>query len=497
MTKENQILTNLRVTDVTQAKSVMKSKSDLSNRLFDKIKLEGILAKQSLFPGVIFRNCEINNCDLSRSDFEGARFENCKLTNVSFKNTDIRSTSFGSCEILECNFSDAFISDSVFQNCNIISTVFNHSNILKSKFIDTNMIGITNIQSTLLHNDFFHVSFDGVRFGDCTALYSYFEECSYIKFAINVDSLGLSFGITASDINTIELIFLGNTEKKPSGFNIEDHIVKQFEIRQWPLQTIIAMLNFHLLSPMDSWPKIFNIFKHQIKIGAGAKIDDALFVIKLMRHMMKKRELPFLTIIICKDILIEIKETLRKKEDVHDNAVLEQLETDLHSIFLIMEENLHAVLNELSLFKNSEKFNCDMVFFQKPSIDIEGYFLDLLAFANINDSLISFSPAVEGSWIKPFQTTASCLSILLISLYLVEGCIIKITSIRARAEVLVNSNLPVGYIEEAARPKQDIPPEIRAGILALYESYSKKNLKQVDKHTGVSQKNIQEIIINR
>src|SRR4051812_3051884 len=97
------------------------SNADIGHRLFEGVNLSRLVARQSIFPGAIFRKCTIEHCDFSRSDFEGVRFEKCKIVECSFEHCDIRSTLFADCDVINCNFTGAYFSDNLFKGGSLIT----------------------------------------------------------------------------------------------------------------------------------------------------------------------------------------------------------------------------------------------------------------------------------------------------------------------------------------------------------------------------------------
>lgn len=489
---------SLRVVSIEQVEQHLKSRSDISNRLFDGVEIADMKAVQSLLPGVIFRDCIISNCDFSRSDFEGVRFERCLLNNVSFKYADIRSTCFGYCKIKNCDFSESFISDVVFQRTIVYSCKFDGSSILKSKFLESRILKSSNIRATILHSEFCNTKLSKINFGNCTSLYLFFDKCKFREFSINIDSLGLSYGIEIEDIQKINLIFLGGSEKKPDNFNIKEHIVDQYMMRKWYLQAMISNLNFKITPTISSWIAIFEVFKGQVDNGSGAKIDDAIFVSNIMKWAFKKKELPFLSVVFCREIVNKMDEAISKHKSIHDLDFLKLIENNLHMMFLDMRKEISKISNSFESFDKNETVHCEMFFFEKPELNVETYFMELVGDSGMHsrEVRIEFYDALEGSWIKPFKTTASCLAMILVSLYLVEGCIIKLTSIKARTNVLLLDGLPVSYIEEASSPKQEIPDYLAYGMKSIYKNSFKERSYLSGSKSGITQKNISGLKIN-
>src|SRR4051794_33530854 len=258
--------------------SLFVSKADIGHRIFADIELSELVARQSIFPGVIFRGCEITRCDFSRSDFEGVRFEKCKITESSFENCDIRSTLFADCDIENCNFNGVYFSDNIVKGGRLRFTSFDQATMTENQFNSVRISGISNARSTMLHNDFLHSELDDTKLGDCTVLYSYFQDCSFTRFGINADSLGLSFGLTLKDLQTADLIFLGRDEQKPIDSELVDQLIAEFEARQWGLHSIIVRLNFRRIDPLTGWSLLFRYLKNSILTG-GTRLDDVSFIL--------------------------------------------------------------------------------------------------------------------------------------------------------------------------------------------------------------------------
>ena len=458
---------SLTVTALADAHTVLRSTADVSHHHFENLDLERVQAVQSLFSGVVFRRCTIRQCDFERSDFEGARFEQCNIYATNWNHTDIRSTMFVECDISDSTFNYAHVTDNIFLRCIISSTSFSASTLMGNVFNNTTLKDVSNTKATILHTDFNNSVFDGVALADCTALFSIFEACVFKRFIINVDALGLTFGLNLDDLANIKLIFLGKEQMWPDAIDAGAAVIQSFEARRWPLHLAFARLCYSDLPRADAWRSIFDVMSNQIALRHGITIDEAQFVSRVAKRLAEGKRLPFAAVIYGYDRLNRL--SFDGTDPSAERRAADLLLSDLSLLLARMHDSLVAGSVQLRGIPSAEAVVAEFTFGEQPSVE-PGPYLASIAVIN-GPASARLLPGRVGSWIQPLQLTGEAVVTVFATLYLLEGCIIQLTRIRARAAVLFSRKVPALYLESANSPKQEMPPILSKFLRSLYASY--------------------------
>jgi len=397
--------TPIVIRSAEDASQTLKSRSDLSYRLFEKLELHGNVARQSIFPGALFRNCVLRDCDFSRSDFEGTRFEKCEFENVSFEDADIRSTRFADCLLRNCSFvgsyfSRNFILASVVEYCQ-----FDRATLLNNEFKDSSLRNISNQVSTILHSDFVNTSFSNVSLANCTCLYSYFENCNFDQFETNADAVGLSFGLPESALATTKLVFLGRSEQAPPPDTVVDNLLQEFCSRGWNLHTLLTELNFGRAQPVKAWLDIFDFFIAEARSQRVIKSDDTAFVLRVASKLAQRGALPMFSAIAAYDRTA--KEEVAFEGDVLTSRSLADIRVGLSSLLTFMETEFLAGTASVGGIPVDEILKTEFVFEEKPVSPTVECLESITKAILPTHQAIAYISARSGSWIEVLQMTSA------------------------------------------------------------------------------------------
>jgi uncharacterized protein YjbI with pentapeptide repeats len=477
---------------VETLQALFKSNSDIGHRIFADATLESAVARQSIFPGAIFRGCEIVQCDFSRSDFEGVRFEKCRIDRTSFEYCDIRSTTFASCEIVDCSFEGAYFSDNIIKDGVLKACNFNHATMTSNQFVSTRLISLTNKRATMLHNDWVSSFLEDMKLGDCTSLYNYFESCRFAQFRINADALGLSFGLSADDLLGTDLIFLGREEQKPFDADLVDQLIAEFESRLWQLNAIVTKLNFGRVSPLAGWSMLFGFLNKSILEG-NTRLDDVTFVLHVAEHLASEAQLPFFAVVSAHDSLADA--VPNQAGATTEARALHRLRSGLASLVGSMQERFLEGGASLWELGAEEQVTVELVFQKKPEVH-PGEYIELLVRHVIDaPTPVKFLGGRPGSWYEIIQTTVLTVLALYTVLFLLEGALIRLLLIRARLAQLASPKLPRKFIEKANDPRQTLPRDLVKIIGPLFNAISNGSIPLPGRKLGLSAKNLQEIFV--
>ena len=469
---------HLEIKSEVEANEALTSRADVGYTIFDNIDISGIVARQSLFPGAIFRGCTITDCDFSRSDFESVRFEGCSIKNTSFELCDIRSCKFVNCEIYGGSMQSAVFSDNKIKNSKFIAIDFSEASLLRCEFDHVLLKECINQGSSWLHTKFKQCELNSFSLSNCTASYSMFNACKYNGFKLNSDALGLSFGIAISDIEKIDFAFLGMDHLKTSNLSIDDFL-NQYNERGWHLHYLMTLVSFGEQSNLSIWIKVFDLVKNQITVSDTAKRDDVEYLFSVANELCKNDQFPFAAAIYAFDIY----------SDLHNDDELLDRDSELiasirrHSLSLVstMNDRFVQAVQPLLEEHQNDVLQVEVVLQEKQAVDLLQYFDEIVLQPQNRQEMPDLISTRPGSWVETIQITLGSLFAFYISLFLIEGCLVRITMIKARSDKLLSKRLPKKFLDAANSPEHEIPANYLNMLKDIYLSnvseYRDKNFK--------------------
>ena len=475
------------------AEKILQSRADLSYQFFDGVEIQNVVARQSLFHGVLFRNCMISDADFSRSDFEGARFENCYLKNVSFETADIRSTKFAKTKLRTCPVRSAVCSDNLFSDCLLEDCDFEDAAVQRTTFHGCTIKGSKNRRSTWLQSTFGASSLIGFSFSDCTSSYSIFEDCSFEDVTINADAIGISFGLTEANLNELKFGFLGQSYGAGVSPGL-DEFFKQYRDRKWLFHAHMLALNFKPAVRLQALIGLIDELSDQVRRQAGVKRDDVEFLFRVMSHLKRKEQLPFAAAIYAHDAFAALQSELVGLS-VEAPAVDYGLQQALY-----LASGMHDQLsNAMSSFVEQSPENtivATLTFRDKPSVRTVEYLADVQAVLSDRSGRPQQLEAREGSWIEVVQMSLGSLFALYVGLYLVNGCLAQLTMVRARTKKLVAKRLPNKFLQAASDPSHELPKPYQGILAKLLMSQISGEAQAKEALAALSRKEVEGLVID-
>lgn len=443
------------------ARETLTSRSDHSYRFFDGVEIRNAVARQSLFYGVMFRNCTISDCDFSRSDFEGARFENCTLENVSFETADIRSTKFGNTTLRSCTFRSAVSVDNFFANSVLDDCEFEESSIFYCTFHNSTLCGLKNRASTWLHTAFKSSFLRKFNFSDCTSNYAIYDACEFHDVTINADAVGLTFGLTNENMKSLKFGFLGEIYGNTISPSIVD-FASQYKKRNWRIHALIISINFSLGEIGILLISLLMEVKKQIEVELGAKKDDLEFIFRVMSLLKLRHRLPFKVAILAHDIFSELSFGGNRK--ISEDGIIEMGKQK--SLYLANSMYEDLVISASPIFKLNldNAIEAQITYISKPSASTLECIYDVAQAASLNVPAPRLLEARTGSWVEIIQMSLGSLFAFYVALYLANGCLAQLTMLRARSQKLVAKRLPRKFLRAASDPSHEMP-KVYANIL--------------------------------
>lgn len=479
----------LSKTNSNLLKKDISPQSDLANCSFVGQELFGLNAIQSLFTGAFFRETKITDCNFSRCDFEGAHFEVIVFKNVSFKSDDIRSCKFVNSQFMNCDFSDAFIKNCMFIKCNFIDCGFDGSAFTESEINDSRIERCTLTKSTNMLNKFSRCEFTQIQFGDCTFLLHIFDDCQLENVTFNSDSIGLIYGLSVSDLESCELLFLGKEQPSISNSDsIENVIIAEYDRRHWALHSAVSKLNFNIYNPLNFIKDIANYLSCKMQSNEIIVMDDALFVNNIFSLLYDKDMLPYWGL---QYLFQNVGPTLKAlpKQDNLNYATGNRLLNMSYILFLNLQGRSKEFLSIPNSIELNQRVVCKLKMEIPPEFDI-CTLMDEAAFAITKTKMKSkILKTQKGSILYWISTSVGAVFGLKLILFGLNGCIVQLTELFSRIKVLSSGETQV-YNTMALSPDQRIPDDIALALNSVYVNLMKQNVADSNNLNGLTNKNI-------
>lgn len=442
--------------DIKQSKKQIKlfDKSENTYKLFDDAAFVKHSAYQSLFNGTIIRNSYIDTMDFSRCDFEGTIFEqvnidetnffhtyfqttigiNILFNKCSFETAKINNTTFNGCRFIHCSFSSSVISKCTFKNCHFDFCEFIGANITLCKFYDCEIANI--------------------KFGNCSFYQQIMIRNHYNEVAINLDSLGQIFGINFNDIMNFKYIFLGD-EFGYANSSLLTKLSQIYDSRKWFSSKIIFEYNINRINQFELVQELNEELVRKIKAGEIIKQTDIDFFINIISELKENDKLSFFALYLG---ILNLKRTVNDYKDKYYREIIKMTDYYITVMISLMQDMVSDVFNNseyLSSYAQEQKVIFTIHY--KGNQDQKIYHIIEQVSGLFVDSQVFFKELRKGSIIEIMLTTVACIFIFQLCLYGINGCLIQITDMKSKFNILKRKNLPQDYMKQSMLGNQKQP----------------------------------------
>lgn len=274
-------------------KSITTRRQDFTYKRIEGKRLTGTDFKQSLFIGAILKDCIFSSVNFDRCDFSGTTVANCEFERCSFFPDEIRSCVITSCVFKRCDFRGVqwhgvVTEHSTFEDCD-----FREASIRESSFTVCRLITCRFKRSSTTMNRFIECSFSKVDLGDCTALFIFFDHCKFHNSRINAETIGFTYGLSEVDLATLNLIYLGRAQSKPSSDTLVDDLIENYLRRRWYVGACILQLNFRRAMPLLSLRALAASTDDTVEKAIPLDWDEVHFLVQVMERLHSEERLPF------------------------------------------------------------------------------------------------------------------------------------------------------------------------------------------------------------
>lgn len=470
-------------------------RSDLTYRLIEGITVADRSAHFSLFTGSILRDCVFLSVDFTRCDLDGMRAENCRFEKCTFEGAELRSTTFAHCRFSETSFETTHILDCTFFRSVFIDCSLKMANITQCSFEGGHFAGSTLSRSSCTLNKFRMVAFEDVTLGDCTFSYNLVKECRFNNVRIDVECIGLVYGLNRENLAEVELLYLGEEQPLPREEDLVALLMKLYSERKWSVGLMIMRLNFRITSPVYAIQAYFNAMWDQMAAGQLLKTDELSFVLDILADLRADMRLPLLNVIQCLEMATALVEEYATAEgEVRTRDALVRFANALSGIlYEMMDEFERNRVHEVAHGKDTE-VTARVVFLSRPEVLLSDFLNSITQHAGLPIKCESRTlQTASGSWIEVLHTTVYTMLTLQILLFLLNGCVIQVTELRARLGVLTRERLPTHFRGLAATSKQEIPEHLIIPFRQLMKHAEALPWAADPNQRGFSPNNIKEV----
>lgn len=475
-------------------------KSDITYKLIENATIKDVDLKQSLLTGTILRKCTFDSVNFSRSDMDGIRIENSFFENCDFRIVDFRSAVLAHSKFSNCQFDNTFIYDCLFDSCELENCTFLNASLTNSSFKTCHFFSCNFRQLTFLLNDIFSTIFEGMTLGDCTFLYVIIKDCTFKNIAINIESIGMIYGLGEQDISNFDFVYLGEKLASPEHKNLVKSLFKEYELRKWHIGLATMRLNFGISSPVYAIKDYFDTLRSFRKKHIIIKKDELLFVSKILDELAYSQKLPLMSVMDSFETVVEIIEGIeesKKTEDIHSVNALKQIANSLIEKIHQMTQEFNQQRIQIENYSGDYPVKVSISFVKKPNLKIDDFLNGIATASGLQIRSQTHTVAQhEGSYIETLSTTIHTLFALQIALFLLNGCVIQVTELKARYKIMLRKQLPSTYLKKALQPKQEIPSYLITSLRNIFRHLTPLVWLNDPDLNGLSSKNIKEIAID-
>jgi hypothetical protein len=302
--------------------------------------------------------------------------------------------------------------------------------------------------------------------GDCTFLYSIIRDCTFLSTRLNAESVGLIFGLDEPALTTMEFVYLGHQQVAPPSHELVDSLLDSYARREWHMGVLVMRVNFRRTSVLHAFSEFLFQLRTELRSGRPIRSDETTFLAAIMSELAEQQRLPLMSVMDAVDAVPSRDELVVAYGDDEVIRVADVLQTLAARLFLIVHEML-AVFDTSRLavdaMSSDATVRVSLEYHDKPALPLAPLMTELgrasgLPIVHPSTTL----DARHGSYTEYIEATLLTVLAFQMFVYLVTGCVIRVTELRARIEVLKRKRLPTAYLKQALDPRQPMPRQLLA-----------------------------------
>lgn len=475
-------------------------RSDLTYRKMTGVEVSGADIYQSLLTGSLIRDCVFTRVVFSRSDLDGVRAERTVFVECDFSHCDIRSSIFSRCEFKSCIFDSALVDDTEFAECVLIDCSLRSTLTTRCRFRRSSLDACVMSPGSFLHNKLYGSSIANMVLGDCTLLYVVLRDCSLTHVSINAESVGAIFGLTREQLSQADMVYLGEKQLVPPDADVIGLVYEEYRKRQWHIGQLVLAINFELASTLGAFDDYLAAsFRRFAELGF-AKGDELEFLGDLLQELATLERLPLLSALNVLEWCTNLEGTLRRNAHEMPDSSLDSLHTlasRASHLTNTLLDRLEQSLGGVEFGEPDRPMCVKAVFAEEPAQPLH----ELLAAVGGASKLrvtdqTRFIRAEAGSYVEVVYTTLFTLLAFKVFLFLVNGCIIQITEMRYRLQVLARKSPPKDYMQLVLSPSQRSSPFVLTmlqGIVKYSNALAWLKLPSLSGYSAPNVRGLQEV----
>ncbi len=430
-------------------------RQDLTLRLLDGGNYRDSDCTQSLFIDSLLRGGDYESMTFSRSDFQGARIEKCDFRECAFRHCDFRSAVFSRCRLVRCDLTQAFLSDCEFFECELVECKVEQATFTDCLVEKTKIDTVSFEQSSVVLNTFREVTFNGVKLGNCTFLFNVTRNCRFTEVLINAESVGYVFGLDAHSLSSLAFVYLGENQGQP-GADVVELLEQQYVERKWETGLVMMAFNCGKLSSAVALPMLLEKIVIQARSGIAPKKDEIKFLERILLELHSERSVPLLAASAIAEAVVAYLDDGAVDERARQRLLptMQGLLGTANAIALQVLAELDSLRQLIESDGTDRPLTLKVTYRNEPSLSVAELINQAVA-ASGHQCIHSARRirSESGSFIEFVQTCAQGTVCFMTLLWAVEGCIIRLTAIKARYQVLLQKNPPKQYRQLALSPK--------------------------------------------
>lgn len=304
----------------------------------------------------------------------------------------------------------------------------------------------------------------------------------YNNVSINLDSLGQVFGINIDDVMRFKYIFLGD-EYGYANRTLLEKLSQIYESKKWFSSKIIYEYNIGKINCFDLIQKLNMELVRKIKGGEVIKQTDLDFFINIVNELKDNEKLPFFSLYLS---VLELKETITAYKENYHEEIIKMIDFYIVIMINIMKEMIFEIFDKskyLSLANQNQEILFTLHY--KGELNLEVYKIIEQASELFFDSHVVLKDVQKGTIIEIMLTTVACIFIFQLCLYGINGCLVQITDMKSKLNILKKKNLPQDYVKQSMLGNQKQPELLKFALDRLDSKMVSLLLKIFNKCDGL------------
>jgi uncharacterized protein YjbI with pentapeptide repeats len=412
-----------------------KLRGDFSYRIIENVVLSHRRLEHSLWTGAVLRGCKFADVSFDRGDFAGTKFIDCEFIRCSFEPDELRSCTLHRVRFVDCALVGVQCVSSQFQGCEFIRCDLSRSVIRECQFADSVFEDVPFRSCSVTLNHYSRSTFRKVFFADATILFLIFEDCEFDDCVMNAETVGYTFGLSIEHLESLELVYLGESQPRPTEGALLPALLESYDARGWILGICLLKINFGIEATYLALREFANRLGEIVAREPRVDWDELAFLSMVLEQLQERQELPFLGIW---EVHTAVTSALvaMEREQSGFATLLPAANTVAWRLRRLAVQRMTEVSHEVIAGSGRKpEIELHLALVRQPGVRLdEAIPSELKLVAGANDSDFRLVRSWEGSWFEFWQLSLAALGALNVTLVLVDTSWERATKIWKRAK---------------------------------------------------------------